>query len=319
MSNKFNWDDDDGDFRDIPDEVSGRSTPQPMNIPAPPQQQVEDQSYERTQYIESDDYSDVEEDYSSVLSDARLRLEQGRLYEMIMNHDLFGDHDADPKAIATVQKQIRRFAKEQMEIMLGMRQPAQASESFNISLPFNSLEVKALKDLAFVASKGATETEESEEYVAAVAPRRRPTGLNKIGGLTQPRLPSTPPQRREQPQTRPLAKAPIEPVRRVKIDPNLERELRSEGIEREFIEEAKRQLATERTSDKAIDSMTREELAERNRQSALRSRQQVKAPDAMPMATPDQMQMIAMQAASAITQSPGLTRVMELVNRATRK
>ena len=58
----------------------------------------------------------------NVLSDARLRLEQGRLYEMVMNSDLFEGSDCDPKAIKNVEKEIRNFAKERMEIMLGMRQ-----------------------------------------------------------------------------------------------------------------------------------------------------------------------------------------------------
>src|SRR5271157_590352 len=90
-----------------------------------------------------------EEDVSSVLTDARLRLEQGKLYELVMKHDLFEGVDADPKAVKNVQKEIRAYAQERMEIMLGMRQEKpQGENAFPMDLfPFNSMEVEALKAL----------------------------------------------------------------------------------------------------------------------------------------------------------------------------
>ena len=88
---------------------------------------------------------------------------------MIMNHNIFEGVEADPKAVKFVQKQIRNFAKEQMEIMLGMRQEPSAQPAMSMdNFPFNSLEVEVLKMLASTATKGATA--ESEPFTGPSAP-----------------------------------------------------------------------------------------------------------------------------------------------------
>src|ERR1035437_9642895 len=87
-----------------------------------------------------DIFEEEDEDMSSVLSDANLRLEQGRLYQMIMNHDMFGETDADPKAIRNVQREMRKFARDRMETMLGMRQEEAVLRTI-VSSPFNDMEV----------------------------------------------------------------------------------------------------------------------------------------------------------------------------------
>ena len=69
-----------------------------------------------------EEIQEEEEDFTAVFNDANLRIEQGRLYQMIMNHDIFEGMDADERAVQNVQKEIRKFARERMEIMLGMRQ-----------------------------------------------------------------------------------------------------------------------------------------------------------------------------------------------------
>lgn len=310
MNDQFNWDDDE-DFRDIPDEVQGKDTPAPLLPPTQnPRVGYSEPKYEDDGDQEYDELSEAPapeedgyEDYSEVLSDARLRLEQGRLYEMIMNHDLFGGIDSDPKAVKSVQRQIRHFAKEQMEIMLGMRrQPEERGSSLSVDLPFNSLEVEALRALASAATKGATKSPDVEKYVASVAPRQ--SGLNQIG-------------KKQSVRERPLANKPSAPVRRTKTDPNLEVELRNRGIEQEYIEEAKRQLAQERYKplEKKVDQMSREELANRNKEIALRTHTQVRPMNAMPMATPEQMEAMALSRAAAAQSHPGMIRIMDLLNR----
>jgi hypothetical protein len=322
MSNRFDWDDDE-DFRDIPDEVHERPAPPamlPSSSKAAPMPEPQD-SYGPTYDGYEDGYEgieeDIEEDYSAVLSDARLRLEQGRLYEMIMNHDLFGNTDADAKAVNMVQKQIRKFAKEQMEVMLGMRQTVTAyGPSEQQGTSFNSLEVEALRAIAERLTQGASRRERSEAEQAPPAPRQ--TRLNPIGGGVKKQVDKSRPERRN----RPLPEKPAVPVKRIKVDPNLEADLRSRGIEREYIEEAKRQLEQEtgKPMNKKFEDMTDEELKERNRQIALRSRTQVRSPSALPMATPEQAEMLAVQAASsAPTTSGGLATIMDMLNRASRK
>jgi hypothetical protein len=307
-TNKFDWDDD-GDFRDIPDEVAGAPAPfsrppqveedEDDDLPPPPPAYEEDEAEEEFE----------EEDFSSVLSDARLRLEQGRLYEMIMNHELFDGVDATPRAIKSVQKQIRQFAKEQMEVMLGMRQAPSAGMS--VSLPFNSLEVEALKAVASAATQGATQSPDVEEYIAPIAPSRK-AGLNRIGEHK--------PAPRKAAVARPLpakAKVPVKRERSVKVDPGLEAELRSRGIEREYIEEAKRQVAQEAYRPLAKDpsQMTRAELEERNRDIAARTHTQVKSPSALPQPSAEHMEAVVMARAASAASHPSMIKIMDLLNR----
>src|ERR1035437_5546474 len=74
-------------------------------------------------------FEEEEDDTLAIMSDANLRLEQGRLYQMVLQGDIFADTNADPKAIRKVQLDIRKFVRERMETMLGIRQeqPAQAA------------------------------------------------------------------------------------------------------------------------------------------------------------------------------------------------
>jgi hypothetical protein len=135
---------------------------------------------ELSQVFEDQEDNDEEEDDSLVLSNANLRLEQGRLYQMIMNHNIFADTDADPQAIKNVQRQIKRFAREQMELMLGMRQESPKNETI-VSSPFNELEVIALKTIAAQMSKGATRMADIPKTIPATPKKDgiSPISVNK--------------------------------------------------------------------------------------------------------------------------------------------
>lgn len=124
-----------------------------------------------------DVFEDEEEDTASIMSDANLRLEQGRLYQMILANDIFGNTDADPKAIRNVQREIRKFVRERMETMLGIRQE-QAAQAPVVSSPFNDTEVVVLKMLASKMSKGATE----QSQAPAVPAQPKKDGITAING-----------------------------------------------------------------------------------------------------------------------------------------
>ena len=197
-----------------------------------------------TEEVANDEDSD--EDFTEVLTDARLRLELGRLYEMVMNHSLFDGVEVDARASKIVQKQIRKFAKEQIELTLGMRQEAVATEGSVISSPFNELEVTILKKLASAASKGATETEEANQpvEVATSQPPKKKT-LNTIGSKSPTK-----------PQPKPIAKK-AEPIKRQgKPKPQWAPELEMDY----------------EPLDKPIGEMTPQELAERDQQAAERQK-----------------------------------------------
>lgn len=199
---------------------------------------------ELTEQVAEDD---EDEDFTDVLTDARLRLELGRLYEMVMNHSLFDDVEVDSRASKIVQKQIRKFAKEQIELTLGMRQEAVLTSDTVISSPFNDLEVQILKKLASAASRGATESEEANQPVE-VGPSKPPKKktLNTISSnQTKPRV-----------QPKPMAKK-AEPIKR-QAKP---KQQYAKELEMDY-----------EPLDKPMHEMTAAELAERNRQTTERQK-----------------------------------------------
>ena len=217
------------------------------------------------------DQDDEDEDFTEVLTDARLRLELGRLYEMVMNHSLFDGVEVDARASKIVQKQIRKFAKEQIELTLGMRQEQASANTAIVSSPFNSLEVEILKKLASAASKGATESVEEEPVTAPAAPPKKKT-LNTISSNSQKTTPKAQPAK-----PKPIAKK-VEPIQRT----------------------AKPQLPPEFEPDyeplsKPVHEMNTEELMERDRQAAERqkSRQAAMPKDRAPMPDAATMEMLA--------------------------
>jgi hypothetical protein len=310
MSNIFNDDDDGSEFRDIPDEVGGQETPVPQvkvnrpaaPAPAPVQQQPEPE-------VEYEEEQSEDEDFSTVLSDARSRMEQGRLYEMIMDHNIFAGADADEKAIKHVTKQIRNFAKEQMEIMLGMRQePSKAPALAAADFPFNDLEVAALKDLAYMATKGASARDEAQTFTpqaVPTAPRR--TGLNPITVSSGPKPASKPAPTKAPPK--PLAQKAAAPVKRdQKTEAQIERILQEEGISRA---EYDRQYPPDyKPLAKPLNNMNEQELAEWRRQDALKTHKQVKNPAAIPMPTAEQEEMLHTQRAQTAAANPQMQILM---------
>ena len=231
------------------------------------------------QYVEDmeSQEEDEDEDFANVLVDARLRLEQGKLFEMIMNHNLFDGVDADPRATKIVQKLIRKWAKEQMEIMLGMRKETSKIETLHIDFPFNSMEVTILKKLASAASKGATEN--SDSYVpevrrvteeVPVVPKKK--SLNSISAAPK-----------HNPQPKPVAKS--EPIKS-----------RPEPLKRESKPQPKPETNEKgMLTSKALHEMTEEEKEQKIRENIERNRgKKAYNPEALPQPTFEQREALAM-------------------------
>lgn len=307
-----NFFDNDDEFRDQPEEVSGKTpieilqqqTPGPTGprrAPATPpvqaQANVQEEEYEEENYDVTEELEDEEDDYSAVLSDARLRLQQGSLYEIIMNHELFEGMDFDPAAVKHVQRQIRKFAKEQMEIMLGMRKETAKVERLEIDFPFNAVEVRVLKMVADKASGGASK--ESDKYVPSVtrtteevpviqSPKK--VGLNPIVG-------KKPAPKQAAPAPQPLAKksalrqTPAAPIQR-KAKSNTPDQIVIDGevITKEMIDST---FEPEyKPLEKPIEKMSTDELLQRNKEASSRRQKQVKNPASLPMPSYEQEAML---------------------------
>lgn len=278
----FNWEDEqDGEFRDMPEAALG-GTPQgnitgagSMSMvnqldplpqtrrPQVPQQQAVEQVYEQPET-----QVDEEAEYAAVLNDANLRIEQGTLYKLIMNHDIFEGRGEDPRAIENVQREIRKFAKERLEIMLGMRQDR--SVQGMVSSPFNDLEVMILRKLASTYSKGATENQAAVKTATAVTKKE---GLTPIGGA-KPALRRPAPALAQKPIAA-QAKAPIQRPSRA-----------AEQMEEAYV-----------PPTKTPDQVTPTDLLERNKQAAARQagRKSARSTTSIPMPTADQEEMFQTQ------------------------
>lgn len=105
----------------------------------------------------------LDDEEVSVVDAARIRLEQGRLYEMLIKHNLFESVDAMPQAVAKVQSEIKEFIIERLEVLLGMKSENKIKETHIVKeSQFNDVEVQALKMIASKVTKGASDKVEEK-------------------------------------------------------------------------------------------------------------------------------------------------------------
>lgn len=292
-----------------------RAPAEPVRQAPAPRPVAEEFSDEVEELVESLDQE--EEDFETVLNDANLRIESGRLYQMVMNHDLFEGMEVDARAVASVQREIRKFAKERMEIMLGMRQERLAEQyaeyNAKLSNPFNDLEVEILKKLASKATNGATESAEANQVAATLretAPPKRTT-LTPIGQ----KAPVKQPQRLapRAPGAKLPSKAPV-PLKRTRLDATIEQVAAEEGIP---VEELRKHVTDGYTPmDKPLVALSGEEQARRIKESQerLSRHRTVKSTSALPMATPEQEAALAVQRATQIGTAPGMAALLAKVS-----
>jgi len=304
-------------FRDMPEEAEtatpggmtevqqANATPTRRQLPVAPTVQL---PTEQPVYEEESEEASEEEDYSEILSDASLRLEQGNLYKMVMNSDLFANSGYDEKAVANVTREIRNFAKERMEIMLGMRQEPSKEASFPAgAFPFNALEVEVLKMLASTATKGASQ--EAEPFTVSAQPVQRKNTVNAISvkGSTRPQA------QQSKPAPRPLQKSAAAPVKRAKVSDAVQRILDETGVSLEEINTVFDPNQKYLTNEE-LNSLTAEQIIERNRQIALRTGRTVKNPNAQPMPTQEHLNAVYTQRAQEASAHPQMQMIMNAIN-----
>lgn len=121
---------------------------------------------------------------ANVVFNARLRLEQARLYEMLINHNLFEGVDASPQAIENVQNELKAYIVARLEILLGLRERVVRKKEPELT-SFNDVEVDWLKQLAYKGTKGASiygqSSEPNEpEQLRPVSSKPKQTGLKPL-------------------------------------------------------------------------------------------------------------------------------------------
>lgn len=218
------------------------------------------------------EYGDLEEalegaaeeeasDDTELLKNARLRLEQGRLYEMMLKHDLFEGVEADSRAVKNVQTEIRSFIKERLEILVGIKpdpKTAPKPQSVRVEMPFNELEIKILKQMLSKISDGATQAADKE------IKSEQPKGLKSLKVSSAPTLKPV----GQKSATKQTAKTQAKPTKKVE-------EKEEEGLEKSPYEMTAQEL-------RALNEKRKSKYAGRK----------IEAPNKLPMPDADQQTMM---------------------------
>lgn len=107
--------------------------------------------------------------FGGALSEAVNRIQQAKLYETLISAKLFAPGSADPNIIAVVENEMKTFAINKLEELLGMRSPQAAQQ--HVELPFDEEQIQVLSMLANRALK--------RSITPSMAPTPTPT-LNPI-------------------------------------------------------------------------------------------------------------------------------------------
>lgn len=135
---------------------------------------MEDEDLKSEDELQEEQVSEEEQDYSidevveqltksseeretRIISSARSKLEQARLYEILINHKIFNGVDSDDEIVSIVETEIKEFILDRLEILLGMKEDSrlQKQESVSYESPFSDDEVSVLKILAAKVSGNA--------------------------------------------------------------------------------------------------------------------------------------------------------------------
>jgi len=254
---------------------------------------VVEASEEQMEEISEESAYDLDNEEANIVYNVKLRLELARLYDMLINHDLFLNVEASDQAIGIVSNELKHYIVRRLEILLGMRQTTKRTEASDSSL--NSVEVGFLKQLAYKGTMGASQQTENVQPVQkpVAQPRLNPLVKQKVSpARTQP-VQRQKVQPAAQPSQQKLAVKPKEIVKPKKN--NIERPpKRPSGLGRKLTQEeineaAKRDIEAMGNRKPWAKMTQREKIEETKRVNARHSKQ--KPANSLPMMTPEQQQM----------------------------
>jgi hypothetical protein len=129
---------------------------------------------------------------TDIMQSAMVQLEQAKLYDMFLKHNLFEGVKANTVALKKVERELKEFILERMQILLGMKSEKQANtapQSFRVELPFNEIEIDCLKDLAFKVTKGESAKAKTKSVEALPSIKRdsiaKVVGENRMKPMVQ--------------------------------------------------------------------------------------------------------------------------------------
>lgn len=130
-----------------------------------PNSNIQTKEYELEDQDEEQDAIDAfqqeiadEQSTQDLASKAMLQLEKGKLFKMLLDHNLFEGVDADPEAIKWAEKEVKAYVSERLEVLLGLkRDPKKQEIKYQVESPFTEVEIDLLKKFVSKMSNGATQ------------------------------------------------------------------------------------------------------------------------------------------------------------------
>ena len=263
----------------------------------------------------------------NVVTEAMLRLEQARLYEMLLKHNFFDGVRINPAARQNVEQELKKFILDRLEILLGIKQESQQSVSSEVTvdLPFNDIEIEFLKALAYKGTNGASISAAPAQAQATVQPLAKPAPKPRQEGL-KPLAQSKPkpqsvkqiqPTKQSQPVRQPVKQ--LAPAQQPKPAPKPQQQpqqaAKPEAKKRsKTVEEIAKEDLEKMKNRKPVHEMTVKELMAANKRiNGGGSRPRPK--DALPMPTNEQ-QIAAAMMSNKSNQSNGTASFNEMISRA---
>jgi len=206
--NKF-WDDKEAvsEYDLLQDEASEVESLAESYANSPELVEVEEEQLEE---VAEESAFDLDNTESSIVYNARIRLEQAKLYELLINHNLFEGVEADSRAIELVQNELKHYIVKRLEILMGLRQPVSVSAK-SIGPSFNEVEIDFLKQLAYKGTKGRSLINEEDELSIDRKPNRSVPKLNPIKPQTVKNRIKSPRVNSKPSSEKPLKNTPVVP------------------------------------------------------------------------------------------------------------
>jgi hypothetical protein len=162
-------------------------------------------------FITGEELQDPTSHNEGVISEALKRIEQASLYQTLINHSLFSPNSARPEIMHQVEQEIKSFAVERLEILLGMKEESQKFKAPQYD-QFTLEEANALKS---IAARLLQKTEAPVERTPSVNPISQAPATKPA--LTQVQAPATSARIATKPA--PVVAKPIAPAQQPKAKP----------------------------------------------------------------------------------------------------
>lgn len=231
---------------------------------------------------------------ANIMNSAMVQLEQAKLYDMFLKHNLFEGVKANPVALKRVEAELKGFILDRMQILLGMKEEKkiQQVQQLKVELPFNEVEVDFLKALAFKGTRGESAKSNLKSLEAkTISSIKQVEEAPKLKGLSkiqqEEEYEEEPEEEVEEieeeeeelpPPPKKVIKKPIQKQSPVK---------KSVQSKPSTIEEIAREDIKKMSKRKSAFEMTPEELMEANKR--IQNNKSGKPANAIPMPTEDAM------------------------------